>query len=84
MHEQEGYSTWFVHRYYRHVTLRYVSIKYIPESVEEYVTLTSAGCAITVQCESRVAETVEGILCVHTDVVTPTIVSGTLIHWTYP
>ena len=56
----------------------------IPEFVDEYETLTSAVCAVTVQRESRVAETVEGILCVHTDVVTPTIVGGTLIHWTNP
>lgn len=54
------------------------------ESTEEYVTSTIASSAVTVQRVSRVAATVEGILSVHTDVVTPTIVGGTLIHWTNP
>lgn len=54
------------------------------ESTEVYVTSTIAGSAVTVQRVSRVAATVEGILSVHTDVVTPTIVGGTLIHWTNP
>lgn len=45
---------------------------------------TVAGCTVTVQSVPRVAEAVERIVSVHADVVTPTIVVGTLIHWTNP
>ena len=43
---------------------------------------TIAGSSVAVECEPRVAETHEGILGVHTHMLTPSVVRCTLVHWT--